>query len=379
MDGKIIRGSLIIALLFLIVLLVVLAAFGHFEGYRQPELVFPEAEDPYEVVYDFSFRNRDYTIRKTLYKSYFDFYSEYAEYIPNINDQGDYYNFIKKTNPQDDTINRLVTILFNLAESDNLNRDQTLELAMRFVQSIPYDDSKAAKVTAFSTLEDLPSVLELLPRHPYVTLFDQQGVCSDKTILASLIAEEMGYGTAIFSFDGEDLDTGVGHIGLGLKCPISYSVLNSGYCYVETTAPVPVGTTNIYLTPDVQAVFYKSINEKDSKNRPLDFGIAELFILESGDTYQGIIETYRLEAHLETLETALAQQSEEIEEKRQRVNQLNMTLSNMAEEGLVQMFYNEYDEIYTEYEKEVKEFNLLVEGYNRMIEDYNQSLEKMYY
>ncbi len=371
------RGGLTIGLFILIAYLILLTGLGYIGNVGNNRLEFPDPEKPKVVEFTFSFMNQEFTVTDTLYNSYYKYYQLYAERFPNIRTYVEYYKFIKEMDPTDDTITRITNSLQELGAAAGFNADQTLELAMRFVQSIPYDVTKADQVVVSADDEDGPPRTDLLPRHPYITLYDRLGVCSDKTVLAAAIAEEMGYATAIFSFDREVLGTGVGHVGLGVKCPLPYSHHNSGYCYVETTAPVRIGMSNIYLAADTQAATPYTHPDTDQIN--LDFSQAELYKLEEGKIYYGIIETRNLESRLRDLGITIDRQKEEIDRLRIRVNQLNTTLQRMADEGLVQQYYSEYARVYDEYELSVRRFNGLIEQYNENVDEYNQVVRSMDY
>ena len=66
-------------------------------------------------------------------------------------------------------------------------------------------------------------------RYPYEVLYDQQGICGEKSALLALILKEMGYDVSIFYFKEEN------HEAVGVKCPIEKSINNSRYCFIETT------------------------------------------------------------------------------------------------------------------------------------------------
>jgi hypothetical protein len=52
------------------------------------------------------------------------------------------------------------------------------------------------------------------------------------------LLKEIGYGTALLLYDQ------VNHMAAGIQCPLetaSYVSGNTGYCYIETTAPTRIG------------------------------------------------------------------------------------------------------------------------------------------
>ena len=370
------RGALMIGLAILVIVLILMTFFGNLDNGGQTELIFPSAEGPKALIYHFNFLGSGYTISQTLYQSHYQYYQEYSERIPNISTPVDYYQFIKEMHQTNDAITGIVGSLQRAAAEAGFNADQTLEFAMRFVQSIPYDITKADQVTALAQDSDSPPRLDLLPRHPYVTLYDNRGICSDKTVLAAAIAAEMGYGTAIFSFAGESTGTGVGHVGLGIKCPPTYSVYNSGYCYIETTAPLRVGMTDIVLTPDLQASSAFGTGDPAAGTLSLDFARAEVLKLEDGATYHGIIELFRLEERIQTLAVLVERQKTEIERQLSRLNQLNSSLIAMGDQNIA-FSVEDYDLVFEEYSREVESFNQLIENHNRNVEEYNRAVQTL--
>jgi len=92
-------------------------------------------------------------------------------------------------------------------------------IAISFVQSIPYADGERRR-------DDLTG------RYPYEVLYDQKGVCGEKSSLLAFLLREIGYGTALFHYVPER------HMTAGIKCPLEYSYENTGYCFIETTEPI---------------------------------------------------------------------------------------------------------------------------------------------
>ena len=70
-----------------------------------------------------------------------------------------------------------------------------------------------------------------LSNFPYQTLYSNKGSCEGKSELLVLLLREIGYGTALFYYPVEN------HEAVGIKCPKENSLLNSGYCFVESTSP----------------------------------------------------------------------------------------------------------------------------------------------
>jgi len=108
--------------------------------------------------------------------------------------------------------------LVSRIRSKSRNPDDQARIAISLVQNIPYDYSKL----------DAPS-----PNmsYPYGVLFLKKGVCSEKSLLLAYLLRELGYGVVLFEFKAEN------HMALGIMSPATYSFGNSGYAFVETTAP----------------------------------------------------------------------------------------------------------------------------------------------
>lgn len=122
----------------------------------------------------------------------------------------------------------------------NLKRQPWVH-TIRLVQSIPYDDARAVLIESGELLEI---------KTPYETLFEQKGVCSDKTVLMGYLLMRMGYGSAYLNFKD------VNHAALGIECSCSQAQYrnppNKCYCYVETTRPCPITDTTGTLGEKVQ-------------------------------------------------------------------------------------------------------------------------------
>lgn len=111
----------------------------------------------------------------------------------------------------------LVTKIQNTAK----NKDDQVRIAVSIVQNIPFGSSN--KTTKFLSTEINYS------RYPYEVLYDEEGVCGEKSELLLFLLREMGYEIVAFYYLLEN------HEAVGIKCPDKYGVKDSGYCFVETT------------------------------------------------------------------------------------------------------------------------------------------------
>lgn len=121
---------------------------------------------------------------------------------------------------QRENIEPLVKRIQNLAPNDEV---QQARIAISIVQNIPYGRSNETDL--FERQEINHS------RYPYEVLFDNQGICGEKSGLMALLLKELGFGVSIFYFQEEN------HEAVGIKCPVDQSLYGSGYCFVETGGP----------------------------------------------------------------------------------------------------------------------------------------------
>jgi len=98
------------------------------------------------------------------------------------------------------------------------NKTNQVRIAVTLVQKIPYDSDKTAHMGARQHVQRLP----------YEVLYDNYGVCAEKSQLLINLLKKLGYGTAYLEFEAEN------HAAVGIKCPPQYDYRDSGYCYIET-------------------------------------------------------------------------------------------------------------------------------------------------
>jgi hypothetical protein len=69
-------------------------------------------------------------------------------------------------------------------------------------------------------------------RYPYEVLYENLGICGEKSFLIALLLKELGFGTATFYLN----EHGVNHQVAGVKCPSQYDFKDSGYCFIEAVS-----------------------------------------------------------------------------------------------------------------------------------------------
>ena len=115
--------------------------------------------------------------------------------------------------------------LIEIIKSQSSERDDQARVAISLVQHIPYDWE------SFETND-------ISGRYPYEVLYDKKGVCEEKSKLLAFLLRELGFGVVLFDYDKES------HMAVGIKCPDKYSYMNTGYCFVESTAPNIITDSN---------------------------------------------------------------------------------------------------------------------------------------
>ncbi len=131
----------------------------------------------------------------------------------NGNDR-DYY--LKHIN--EDTQREHLLILVDRVRAETTDADAQARIAISLVQHIPYD---------YSGMFGYGGSM----RYPYQVLYDEEGICSEKTVLAAFLLKELGYGVALLEFPGER------HMALGVMAPEQYTYKDTGYAFVEMTVP----------------------------------------------------------------------------------------------------------------------------------------------
>lgn len=128
-------------------------------------------------------------------------------------------DFILKEMNNDLQYQTLLPLVWEIRSKAKKQSDES-QMAINIVQNIPYDDD-----SLYSGF--------LEGRYPYQVLYDNRGVCGEKSQLLAFLLKELGYGVAIFEFNAEN------HMAVGILC--DKGNYNSPYCFVEATEPTSVG------------------------------------------------------------------------------------------------------------------------------------------
>jgi len=339
------------------------------------ETILPKAEGAKETVYDWKYKGRNYSLKQTLYDSFFQFYEALpAELIFRGEAQKDWQEknnalFLRET-AGDETLTELVGAIKSLGAKNKLSENQIAELAVAFVQTIPYDYAELEEIARGTSKVD----------YPYAVLYENKGICSDKSFLAYALLKKLGFGVSIFLF-AEDR-----HMAVGIKCSPEYSDYASGYCFVETTGlgnkigaiPEILPQNRIALANQEMGTF----GDDQLGEQPQPLGRVEIMNEAEGKTYTGIIDTFNTQKEIDNLKIVLNSKMRELKNLSQDVQESEAELVKMEKE-LKRLSrnkeYEKYNDLVAEYnrklsayKKEIKNYNQKVEEYNKLTHKYNQ-------
>ncbi len=284
---------------------------------------------------------------------------------------------------KDDTVAVLAGKLRDLADAKKFSSDRLVELVAAFVQSIPYDQAKTDRRTSGLTTkaED--------PIYPYEVLYDDKGVCQDKSYLAYAILKQLGFGVSIFYFpDPKD-----NHMAVGVKCPKDQVNYGSEYCFLETTS---VGN-KIGMIPDLSsqsriasaAVPLETTDgsaSPDSAYRPLGNVVIQNKV--DGTAYTGVSYTLAMQKKIAALKDSIAASQRElkrltsgIDKEQSALTRLGDTLSGYKDSG----DYGRYNALVPQYndalsglKDDSRSFNAKVAASNKQVMDYNALIKTFY-
>jgi len=396
---------------FIAILLIVFLSYLYF---FKPELLninnyfrkFPSLENPKQVALTCNYKGNTLTIGETLYKSVDGYYASDPK-KRDITSKDEYQSFVFSY-PEDNVIKKLADDIKLKGKEKNLSGDQTLDLANCFVQSIPYDQEKAQKVLSTSgNYVTSNEFQEIAGRFPYETLYDNQGICTDKSYLTSAIIKELGYGSSLFLFDKER------HMAVGVKVPFGYSSFDSGYSYIETTnigykvGQLPNIDTENGLAKKLEIDF--SNNDYKVPNTYKDLGKFKILPeiqqgnisnpsktikVSDGMDYERIIQIAKTEDRIKELIDIINSKNGEIvvsqkaiEKQKQELTQMSNEVAsyetevkqaeNLYKSSPTLSNYNSYNTVYAKYKRKYNQYSSLINQYNKAANNYNALIEEI--
>jgi hypothetical protein len=190
------------------------------------------ASGPKEIQLDYILKGEEYYLDFVVYEgmnSYVENITQYLYYHEDENPSR--IDFKLKNLENGEKRELLLPLVVEIQNTAKSKKDQ-VRIAVSLVQSIPYGSLN--ETFSFASQEVNFS------RYPYEVLYDMKGVCQEKSELLAFLLKEMGYGVVLFYYPEEN------HEAVGIKCPVKYSLNESGYCFIETTGPSIISDSERY-------------------------------------------------------------------------------------------------------------------------------------
>jgi len=121
--------------------------------------------------------------------------------------------------------NFLKEIFYHIWE--HYSGDDQARVAINLVQNIPYDEKKRDIDLKYDKFVNI--------RYPYEVIFDNKGICSEKSLLLALLLKGLEYNVALFRIELSNLEH---HMAVGIKVPKEFDYMGTGYAFIETTSVV---------------------------------------------------------------------------------------------------------------------------------------------
>jgi hypothetical protein len=184
----------------------------------QNKCIFKHFTGRKKVTLDYILRGDKGEIDLTVYEGVRDYLSSLYKSSSGIS-RKDLKLDIVNEEKQRDLLIPLVVKIQNITK----NKEDQMRIAVSLVQNIPYGSSKDNITIGYYELS--------YRRFPYEVIYDNEGVCDEKSVLLIFLLKELGYDVSLFYYPNEN------HEAVGIKCPTEYSLGNTSYCFVEASGP----------------------------------------------------------------------------------------------------------------------------------------------
>jgi hypothetical protein len=336
------------------VLLILIFIGSEFINFEDP---FPaEKSEPKEISLTCDYKGNELVINHTLHGNVNQFYKNSDKYS-----KVDYVDYVYE-HEEDETFNILTNKILAVANDNKLTSDQTLDLTACFIQNIPYDEAKADRILNYNE--------SIEPRLPYETIYENSGVCSDKSFLGALIFKKLGYGVSFFEFNEQQ------HIATAIRVPSEYGNYSSNYAFMELTGEglyvgdIPVldegrgqgsNEYSIYLDYNSQ-----KISDSLQLGRP-----SEIIEYHAGKEYQLIAKRAQIYDKMAQISRDLKSKDTAIINcKSELTNYETQTDQAYEQHKLIgnQPSYNRYLNLYNNYKRQFDYCDSLIKDYNNNVD-----------
>jgi len=347
------RSAFIPVLLIIGMLLAVLGGWLHLAQR------FPALKEPKTMTYKWNYQGRQYSLSLTVYKSVFDYYNHKQKGIY-VGREAESIDRYLETPAEDNIYKGITKELNDLAAKNGLDENQRLELAVAFVQNIPYDTAKAKT--------DLKH-----PRYAYEVLYDGKGICSGKSFLMAAILKEMGYGSAIFDYPSEK------HMNVGVETDMRYSTDNSGYTMIETTNPkLKIGVIPRIDNVSRQARAKEGLQQFNLRNpnttAGTDLSSPKLYAKTTGKKYTGVISTYQTEREIADIKNYLTKQQPLIVQKENEIKTMERRMNALKSANNI----SGYNALVSPHNQLVGNIKAMISEYNSHVSRYNSLVKETF-
>ena len=339
---------------------------------------YPAMTGPRELTLNCDYHGKNLSVNETMYSSLDDYYrtdpAKKSAYLHN-EEKKFVYSYDKDT-----TIKDLATKIAALGAENKLNSDQILDLSACFIQNIPYDDAKAARILGPDFAKQPISLV--IPRYPYEILYDKTGICTDKTFLGAAIMEQLGYQSAIMTFDAQK------HMSLGVAVPAGYGSFGTNYAIMELTGSgFLVGDIpELNASAGLAINNFQTLPQGDANTTSIaQLKLAdpsEVIDVSTGVTYNRIVERAATKAKLVELRPQLEELQNNYKKAAETLTTAESALAaaeanyksqpTNATYAAYSKAYNSYLADYDDAQSKINQYNNMVNLYNSYVEKYKQ-------
>ncbi len=337
---------------------------------------YPDLTQPKIVTLNCDYHGKNIVLSDTLYGSLDTYYKN------DPNKKNAYLNNREKdfvfSYSEDGTIKDLANKIEALGVQNGLDQDQTLDLGACLLQSIPYDNVKAQKILG-PDFAKYP-ISEVIPRYPYETLYDDTGICTDKTFLGAAVLGDMGYKTAIMTFDADK------HMSLGVGVTDGYGSFGTSYGIMELTGTgflvgdvpelssgVGLAINNFQTQPNVSSDTQVQTEQVKLSNP------SDVIPVSDGNNYARIVQRTAVRQKLEELKPQLDQLNTAYQNAQNVLTQAETNLKTAESNYKASpgnATYNAYLQVYTTYQTDYNAAQSAIDAYNQMVNLYNGYVEQ---
>jgi len=189
-------------------------------------------------------------------------------------DKESYYQHFLIKKDGDKYVEKIAEDLKYFAELNKFSANKLAELAITFVQALPYNN------------DECKSGVIAICDYPYVTLTRGSGTCLDKAILGVALLKELGFATTMIYFDKIEIVPGRfdQHVVIGLETKSPLAFFNK-YCYVEVDTYATIGRVSRVMSSGFLIDDRQAADIRQNKKNAERLGQFSLYLGSPGKKY----------------------------------------------------------------------------------------------